>query len=360
MQENVQNAHNNQVFQPTEDLDALALEVARKRKRIFNVLIVTGILIVVGVISLIVLNFNTKINNGNIHAQTPPTTTSTSSTSTSSSTSSSSTVPALSSATLTCGTNNNITAGWTIPSGVSSSDTVNGYITDTTVSKQVYTLSPQTISGTSGSYNWTGSNGKDTYSFTGWIQDSSGDKSSTVTSSNLDSSTCSSLASTSTPVLSCNTFTVTQNGQSGTTFQIGSTPVNIQSGITDSSSTATIDYSNAQWSMTPQGGSLAPSSNNQSATWTLPSSISGPSQQYTVSLSGVTDSNGNSLSSPCTVVLTVDSGSTSNLPNTGFDLPTYIMLGVGFLIMFLGLSYAYVNGLLTKKAFKKRMLRSTK
>ena len=359
MPNNNEKVNNNPVFNQTEDLDTLASEVAKKRRRVFNVLIVVGILIIVGVISLIVLNFKTKLNSGNIHAQTPPTSTSTSSTSTSSTSTSSSTVPALTSATLTCSSNNTLLAGWTIPSGTSLSDTVNGYITDTTVSKQVYTLSPQPISGTTGSYTWTGTNGKDTYSFTGWIQDSSGNKSSPLTSSTIDSSTCSSLASTSTPALSCNTFTVTQNGQSGTTFQVGSSPVDIQSGITDSSSTATIDYSNSQWSTTPQAGSLTPSSNNQSATWALPSSITGSSQQYTLSLSGVTDSNGNSLSSPCTVVLTVQS-TNSALPNTGFDLPTYIMLVGGFFIIFIGLIYAYINGLLTKKTFKRKMLKSIK
>ena len=358
MQEGAQDINNNPTFNSTEDLDALAIDVARKRKRIFNVLIVTGILIIVGVISLIVLNFNTKLNNGNINAQTPPTSSTTSSSSTTSTSTSTSSVPALTSATLTCSTNNNIIAGWAVPSGTASTDTVNGYITDTTASKQVYNLSPQPISGSNGSYTWSGSNGKDTYSFTGWIQDSSGAKSSTITSSTLNSSTCASFASTTTPALSCNTFTVTQNGQAGTTFAVGSTPVNIESGITDSSSTATIDYSNAQWSVTPQGGSISPASNNQSATWTLPSSITGTSQQYTVSLSGVTDSNGNSLSSPCTATLTVTSS--SSLPNTGFDLPTYIMLGVGFIIMFLGFSYAYINGMLTKKTFKKRMLRSVR
>ncbi len=365
---NLVDKKNNVVYQDIEELDSMSAKLAKKRKNTFRILIVTGLLILAGLTVLIAINFNkTHVgsNNTNAHAQTPPTSVSTSS---SSSSTSSTIIAALSSLKLSCTANSSgLTTTWVAPSGTPSSYTVNGYISDVTISKQdIYTFNPESTSSLSGTFTWSGNN-KDTYYSTAWTQNSNGTKSSIITSNNLDASQCvttsssSSTASTTSPSLVCNNFAVTSNGSISTTFQAGSTaPAEIQSGITDSNSSATLNYSNAQWQVSPQDGTLTPSSSGNSATWNIPSSLSGSSPvQYTVSLSGVTDSVGNSLKNPCTVVLTVDPTSTA-LPNTGTDYPTYILFALGMSILLMGLIYGYYNDLLIVNGFKRRIVKRTR
>ena len=267
-----------------------------------------------------------------VYAQTAP------------STVSSTSISPLSSISLACATTG-INISWKVPSGTSSTDSVSGYITDTTTSSNVYNIPLQNP--TSGSLLWTGSNGKDTYNVTGWIQNSAGQKSQTITSSLLNSSTCNS----STNTLSCNSFVVTQNGNTGDTVNSTSS-VTISSGIT-SSNNSSINYSNANWTAT--SGNITPSNSNSSAVW---SNGNNKSNTVTVSLSRVTDSNGGTLSSPCSVVLTIDNS--SNLPATGFDTPTYVLFLVGIFTLILGFVYLFYLDKFKGVNLKRKVLKKSK
>ena len=257
----------------------------------------------------------------------------------------SSTINALSSLSLSCASGG-IKISWSVPSGTSSTYNVDGYVTDTTTSSNVYTMPQQQAS--SGSLVWKGANNKDTYTATAWIQNSSSQKSQTLVSSPLNSSSCTTSFSSS-GSLSCNSFVVTQNGNTGDTVS-SSSPVNISSGIT-SSDNSSINYSNATWSAS--SGTLTPANSNSSASW---SNGSNSSSTVTITLSNVTDSNGATLSSPCSVVLTVDSS--SNLPSTGFETPTYVLFGLGFLFILLGLMYSLYLDTVKNSNFKRKIIRS--
>ena len=287
----------------------------------------------------ILLSIVLVYSGGVVYAQTPPSSISLSATF------SPPTIAALSSLSLSCASGG-INISWSVPSGTSSTYNVDGYVTDTTTSSNVYTMpSQQAISG---SLIWKGSNNKDTYTATAWIQNSSGQKSQTLVSSPLNSSSC----TTSSPPsgsLSCNSFIVTQNGNTGDTVT-SSSPVNISSGIT-SSDNSSINYSNASWSAT--SGNLTPSNSNSAAIW---SNGASSSQTVTITLSNVTDTNGAALSSPCSVVLTVDRSST--LPSTGFETPTYTLFGLGFLFILLGLMYSLYLDIVKNIKFRRKIIKS--
>ncbi len=259
--------------------------------------------------------------------------------------SSSATINALSSLSLSCASGG-IKISWSVPSGTSSIDSIDGYVTDTNTSSNVYTIPSQQAR--SYSLVWKGGNNKDTYTTTAWIQNASGQKSQTLTSSPLDSSSCSTSFSSS-GSLSCNNFVVTQNGNTGNTVT-SSSPVSISSGIT-SSDNSSINYSNATWSTS--SGTLTPTSSNSAASW---SNGTNTSSSVTITLSNVTDTNGATLSSPCSVTLTVDN--LSNLPATGFEIPTYVLFVLGFIFILLGLMYSLYLNISKDANFKRKFLRS--
>ena len=90
-------------------------------------------------------------------------------------------VPVMSSISLACenNTTNNLTIAWQA-NNVTSSDSFNGVITDTTTGQQVYDI-PNTPAQL-GEYIWQGANGKDSYTITGWLVNSSGQKFNVTTS----------------------------------------------------------------------------------------------------------------------------------------------------------------------------------
>ena len=341
------------------DTANLEKNVEKKKNVTLQILTIVGVLLALGIIALIIISVNNSSNLfGNISKLFSGK--NSSSTSSNTTTSSNKTIVApLASLSMTCGSAGQINIAWKAAPNTSSSYSVDGYITDTVSKSRVYTFSPEYVNSSGGTFVWTGANYKDNYSATAWVQSSTGVESSPITSAILNSSTCSSkTVAVTVGTLSCNNFAVTQNGASGTTFTEGSSaPVEIVSGITDSISTAKLDYSKASWSVSPTSGTLTPSSSGNSASWEVPSTISGTSEKFTISLSGVTDNTGAKLSTPCTVILTVDAASTTVLPNTGFDVPTYMLIAVGFILLIIGLIYSYFTDMISLNIHKKKIVK---
>lgn len=343
-----------------EDTANLEKNVEKKKNITLQILTVVGVFLALGIIALIIVSAN---NSSNLFGNIGKLFTSKKSTTSKNSTfSNTTTVAPLASLSMTCGSAGQINIVWKAAPNTSSSYSVDGYITDTVSKNRVYTFSPEYVNSSGGTFVWTGANYKDNYSATAWVQSSSGVESSPITSAILNSSTCSSQTVAVTKgSLSCNNFVVTQNGVSGTTFTAGSSsPVEITSGIKDTLSTANIDYSKALWSVSPLSGTLTPSSSGNSASWQLPSTVSGSYEEFTISLSGVTDNTGAQLSAPCTVVLTVDAQSTSVLPNTGFDVPTYMLIAVGFILLIVGLVYSYFTDIISLNIHKRKIVKRIK
>ncbi len=282
-------------------------------------------------------------------------------------------VPTLVTNSLVCSnttSNKSLTVLWTLPAGLSSTDVIKGEISDSSTQSPPIQFGPLPI--TQLSYVFDQANGVDTYFASIWIEDASGNKGTVVTTNQINSSLCTSgsqptppaatsttsptptatstptptpsvglkITSTPTPTtvqsanLACNTFTLTQNGAAltSTNVAVGSSAVTITPGITSPTS-GTISYANAQWSITPSTPALT--TGTGTASWTPPSDTSNGST-YTISLSGVTDSNGGTLASACTVVINlVSSGST--LPNTAGIAPTIAALIIGGLSFLIGM-----------------------
>ncbi len=342
------------------DTANLEKNVEKKKNITLQILTVVGVFLALGIIALIIISANNSSNLfGNIRKLFAGKNSTSSNTTTFSNTT---TVAPLASLSMTCGSAGQINIVWKAPPNVSSLDSVNGYITDTVSKNKVYTFSPEYVNSAGGTFVWTGANYNDNYSTTAWIQSSTGVESFPITSAILNSSTCSAkTVAVAKGSLSCNNFIVTQNGVSGTTFTAGSSsPVEITSGIKDTLATANIDYSKALWSVSPLSGTLTPSSSGNSVSWQLPSTVSGSSENFTISLSGVTDNTGAQLSAPCTVVLTVDAQSTAVLPNTGFDVPTYMLIAIGFILMVVGLIYSYFTDIISLNIHKKKIIKRFK
>ncbi len=172
-------------------------------------------------------------------------------------------------------------------------------------------------------------------------------------SGTTSSKTTTTTTTTTKDTLSCNTFSITQNGASVSSIS-STSPLSIQSGIT-SSSGSQINYSNALWSVNT--GTISPSSSKSSAQWTAPSNLSNGTT-LTISLSGVTDSTGATLSSPCSVTLNI---STAVLANTGFDLPTYVVFYTGLFFVLSGLIYyIFSSDQIMVLEFRRRIKRRSK
>ena len=263
--------------------------------------------------------------------------------------------------------NTSLTLVWNIPSGIDSSYTVSGQITDFSTQSSPSSFGPIPIK--TGQYVFTGANGLDKYYASIYVQDSKGNKGATTTSNQIDSSQCTtgsqptptvaladttSPTSTATPTkapistavtattsttptvtssLTCGTFSLSQNGASlaSNTVTPGTSEVTIVPGIT-SPSGAALSYASATWNISPSNPALNVTTSGSQATWTPPTSTSNGSS-YTITLSGVTDANGNTLSSPCSVTIALASGS---LPNTAGSTPTIAMLLMGLITTLVG------------------------
>ncbi len=94
--------------------------------------------------------------------------------------------PVMSSISLACenNTTNNLSVTWQAQN-VTNSDTFNGVITDVTTGAQVSTI-PATPANL-GEYIWQGANGTDSYTVTGWIENSNGQKFNVTTSAQVSS-----------------------------------------------------------------------------------------------------------------------------------------------------------------------------
>lgn len=271
-------------------------------------------------------------------------------------------VPGLTNETLSCtstSTNKSLTIIWSGSSASSSSGyMVKGQFSDVSTQSTPIQFGPFQVS--QGYYVFDQANGVDTYLASIWIEDAAGNKSIVQPTNRINSSLCTSgtlqiatisasptptttaalitpsipkpTAAASTPamgVLSCNNFTLTQNGNTVVNNMLspGSGPVTIAAGITTTSS-GTISYTTAQWTSTPSA-ILTPSADGSTAIWTPP--VSGTN--FTISLVGVTDTNGGTLPAPCKIVLTL---SGNPLPKTAGETPTIMAIISGIAAIIFG------------------------
>ncbi len=325
----------------------------KNQKVLFVVIAVVAVVIVLGSIlsAVYILNLNKK-NQSSQSANT-------------------SNIPQLTSYSIVCSSstsNNSLTVEWSVPSQTSSSYSVMGDINDlSSSSSQPIPFGP--VPANQGQYVFSSANGTDEYNASIYVVDKSGNKGNIVVTSSLNSSQCTSgLLPTAGPVatsttsttptttqtisatptnttsgtptpsvtgsvssLACNQFTLSQNGNTLTSASsvAANSQLTIESGITSSSSSP-ISYTNAVWSVSPTSTTLVPSGTSNSSVTFTPSS----GQTYTISLAGVTDANGDTLSSPCTISISVG----GTLPNTGFSLPYYILVGGATIAFGVGIS----------------------
>lgn len=276
-------------------------------------------------------------------------------------------VPSLTTAQLYCSStssNDSLTITWVAPSTLPSTDMIYGEITDTSTQTQGVSFGP--VAASPNDYTFSTANGIDTYQATVWIENSKGQKGAIATTNEVNSSLCTSgtqptppaalptvsAAATTTPTpttatkatatptattttdtptpttttneLACNSFSLEQSGSQLSTDTVapGSSPVTILPGIT--STEGTVSYTSAQWTIRPSTPALNVNSNGSSATWTPPSSTA--NSPFKISLSGVTDSSGDTLASACTLTITVAGA----LPDTaGANLADIVILLLG-------------------------------
>lgn len=153
---------------------------------------------------------------------------------------------------------------------------------------------------------------------------------STITSTTLISTT--SPSPTTASMLACNTFIVTQNGTAVTgPVAVGSSVLTIKSGAT--SSAGNVNYSAAQWTISPATPALTVSADSSSATWTPPTDTS-QGNTFTVSVTGITDSANNTIASPCMVTITL---ATATLPNTAGITTTLLTMIAGLATIAMGI-----------------------
>jgi len=273
--------------------------------------------------------------------------------------------------------NDSLTVTWTLPSNTPAGYSIYGELND--LQAQPITFGPLTAS--QDSYTLTNINGIDTYQVSLWLQNAAGTKSSIINTNQIISSQCTSgteptapvatptasvtatptsmtgmsmsamamttavatATSTATPtpttmdastgVFSCGSFTLVQNGVTLTsdTVKAGSDPVTVYPGL--SSTGGTVKYTSAEWSISPSGSTLNPSSDNSNAVWTPPATLTGGTS-FVVSVNGAIDAANNTEITPCNVTLTLAGKST--LPNTGYSLPALLLAGLGVVVSGIG------------------------